>query len=129
MQTVNWLWDLLAHGPVASVEVFKKADAELSVSERAVKRARNVLGDAISVYRESTDNVGGGQWVWKRSASVPPPPGTLANLETGTLTKTVIPQGLSAPEGAQEAQGGQYNGVGTLANSDAPEPAGLFEDF
>ena len=69
-QTVEWLLDLLAHGPVSSLELFKRAEAELSVSERTVKRARNMLGDAILVYRESHGNEGEGQWVWEAVPTV-----------------------------------------------------------
>ena len=67
--------------------------------------------------------------MWGLSAWVPAPHGPLAKQETDPLATIVVPQGFSAPGGAQEAQGGHVQSNGTLANSDDPEPADLFEDF
>ena len=126
--TVEWLLAVLEGGPVPSGELFTLAKEELSVTEKTVKRARYTLGDKVEVCRESTGNEGGGRWIWKLArrteGDVP-----LAKSENVPLAGTVIPQGLSASDGAKNPQGGQGTVCGPLADSDAIEAPELFEDL
>ena len=124
--TAEWLLGVLRGGPMASVDIFKKADVELSVSKATVKRAKSSLGDSVVAYRESKGNEGGGRWVWK-FARVSPPPDPLAKLETDPLARPVVAQGFSVSGGSQGAQGSQGNRREPLADSD--DDNGLFDNL
>ena len=118
--TKEWLVGVLRDGPMPSIDIYKKADTELSVSKRTVKRAKSSLGGSVRACRESHGNVGGGRWVWELASGTPPPPDPLATREPGTLAKTVAAQGLSTPEGSEKPQGDQDNLTDPLADFDDP---------
>ena len=114
------------HGSVPAADIYKKAEAELSVSKATVKRAKSGLGGSVVAERESRGNEGAGRWVW-RLARVSPSSDPLATPKNDPLARTVVPQGFSASDESQGAQGSQDNRRETLADSGSEN--GLFHDL
>ena len=108
-----------------SVEIFKVAEADLSVSSATVKRAKRRLEPSVEACRESQGNRGGGRWMW-RLARGSRPSDVLANPKSDALARSVVTQGVSAFAGSQGVQGSRDTGSEPLAGSRLPN-AGLFE--